>query len=96
MCMTKDIFALIGFMAIIGAALLFGCLAFEAIRDSIRWYKRTYEYKHRFGKKPIAKCYCHDCKWHNNETGRCFRFFEENGRLTGDTAFCYEAEPRES
>jgi hypothetical protein len=92
--MTKDLLTLIGLITLFGLIFAGVYSLVEFILDSIRYWKRTYEYKHRFGKKPIAKCYCHDCKWHNNETGRCFRFHEDSNRLTGDTWFCYMAEPR--
>lgn len=92
-CFT-DILTFLGFAALCGMITLIIIIAFEFIRDAIHNWKRTYEYKHRFGVKPIAKCYCFDCKWHDNKTSQCFRFHEKDGRLTGDTYFCHEAEPR--
>lgn len=58
-------------------------------------FKRRYKYKHRFDKKPIAKCYCVDCIYHNvtNESGdaRCAMLH----RWTYDDFFCGEATPKE-
>lgn len=90
----KDILMLIGLVTLVFTIVIAVRLIFESIRDSIRNWKHTYAYKHRFNKKPIAKCYCFDCKYHDNETGRCYRFHENSNRTTGDIWFCYEAEPR--
>ena len=46
--------------------------------------------KHRFDKPPTAKCYCIDCKYHDNETGRCGGF----GEFIADDRFCWKADPR--
>lgn len=55
--------------------------------------KYAYKYKHRFDKKPTAKCYCIDCKYHDNEVGFCHRF-EKEQRRTADNWFCWDATPR--
>lgn len=66
---------------------------FKELIDKAVW---RYRYKHRFDKPPTAKCYCIDCKRHNNETGRCYRFKYESGyQCTADNWFCWEAEPKE-
>ena len=89
------------FLMLVGAgviAVFVVCAAitiWEYITDLISDLKWRYKYKHRFNNPPTAKCYCIDCKWHNNETNRCYRFHEKDGRLTADSWFCYEAEPRE-
>lgn len=88
------------YLMIIGAASIIGIIIFgtmmlwEFVTDMISKLKYRYRYKHRFDKPPTAKCYCIDCIWHNNETERCYRFHANDGRLTADHCFCYEAEPR--
>lgn len=58
--------------------------------------KRYYIIKHRFNKPPTAKCYCKDCKYHDDETKVCYRFGKTTGeyRCTADHWFCWEAEAR--
>ena len=93
---------LIKILAIIGAitsAAFIGCmLAFVRVclEGFIDKAKRKYRYKHRFDKPPTAKCYCIDCRHHDNETGRCYRFGEttKEYRCTADNWFCWEADPR--
>ena len=46
--------------------------------------------KHRFDKPPIAKCYCIDCKHHDNDNGLCSSF----GDFIADNCFCWKADPR--
>ncbi len=83
----------IGLVATLGIVVLFGMCAFEFIKDKTYELKRRHQYKHRFDKPPVAKCYCVDCEYHDNKTGICWRFYDGE-RLTGDACFCYEAEPR--
>ena len=52
-----------------------------------------YKQKHRFDKPPTAKCYCIDCVYHDNETGRCWRLKNWH---TADNWFCWDAEPRKT
>ena len=59
----------------------------EKVRD--KRFKRIQ--KHRFDKPPTAKCYCIDCKQHDNEKNRCYKF---DGWYTADSWFCWDAEPR--
>lgn len=61
---------------------------------NLRW---RYKYKHRFDKKPIAKCYCIDCEYHD-KNGRCSTLSPIDGpsRYTGDNWFCWEANPRKN
>jgi hypothetical protein len=90
----KYYFMAAGVVATVGIVILFGMCAFEFIKDKAYELKRRHQYKHRFDKPPTAKCHCIDCQYHDNKTGRCFRFHEDSNRLTGDSCFCYEAEPR--
>lgn len=75
-------------------ALLIGGL-YIAFVEWIDDLKYKYRIKHRFDKPPTAKCYCIDCKYHNNKTNRCYRFGEttKEYRCTADNWFCWEAEP---
>ena len=88
--MIIKILALIGAvasLAIIGCMLAFAWIYLEEFIDKA---KRNYRYKHRFDKPPTAKCYCIDCKYHDNETGRCGGF----GEFIADNCFCWRADPR--
>lgn len=60
-------------------------VAKEKIEDMILKHK----IKHRFDKKPIAKCYCTDCKYFTN-AGKC----EISTMYTGDNHFCKNATPK--
>ena len=94
---------MIKFLALIGAIAsisVIGCmLAFVwmCLEEFIDKAKRKYRYKHRFDKPPTAKCYCIDCRHHDNENGRCYRFGEttKEYRCTADNWFCWEADPCE-
>ena len=92
--MWKDVFALMGVLFLMGVIILACIMLFEAIKDGIHNFKRWWQYKHRFDKPPTAKCYCIDCKWHNNDTNRCYKFHADSNRRTADTCFCSDAEPR--
>lgn len=91
----KEFLMVIGMGALIAiiGGLLVGALS--CVRDLIDTAKRRYQYKHRFDKPPTAKCYCVDCKFHDAETRRCYRFGEttKEYRCTADNWFCWEAEP---
>ena len=90
--MLIEILAIIGAIcsiAFIGYALVFAALLMY-LGEFIDKAKYKYRYRHRFGKPPIAKCYCIDCKCHDNETGRCSSF----GEFIADNCFCWKADPR--
>lgn len=61
------------------------------ITDKIEHLKYEYKYKHRFNKKPIAKCYCKDCV-HQYEKYKN-KYCEENDRYVADDWFCWKATP---
>ena len=92
---------MIEFLALIGAmastAVIVDMLIFAVIYllEFIDKVKRKYRYNHRFDKPPTAKCYCIDCRHHDNETGLCYRFGEttKEYRCTADNWFCWEADP---
>lgn len=92
----KDFLAIIGLAALcaIGCFVVIGLWC--ALKELVDYLRRQYRYKHRFDKPPTAKCYCIDCKYHDSETRRCYRFGEttKEYRCTADNWFCWEAEPR--
>ena len=92
----KDFLAFIGFVTlwVVGFAILVGVWC--ALKELVDHLRRQYRYKHRFDKPPTAKCYCVDCKHHDIETRRCYRFGQttKEYRCTADNWFCWEAEPR--
>ena len=94
----KEILMLIGAVAsfmIIGCIVTAICAGIKELIDNLKF---NYRIKHRFDKPPTAKCYCIDCKYHDKETGRCWRFGEttKEYRCTADNWFCWEAEPRKN
>lgn len=62
--------------------------AYYFIVEKIEELKYDYKVKHRFDKPPLAKCYCIDCKYHE-DNGKCYGFTE---RYTADNWFCSWAE----
>lgn len=64
------------------------CIWFITI-NAIGRMKLDYKRKHRFKKKPLAKCYCKDCVNHNPKTHYCYRASTTNA----DDWFCKDAEP---
>ena len=85
--------AIIGITAV--ALLLFYSLivikeAFCKLISTIKW---KYRYKHRFDKKPLAKCYCKDCVYYFEEDERC-AFGGIERRIPPDW-FCEGATPDE-
>lgn len=90
-----DVFALVGLMATVLVALLFGSMFIDYITDKIRKAKYHYKVKHRFDKPPTAKCYCIDCQRYQPikglRNGRCCKF---NGWGVADNWFCWDATPK--
>lgn len=83
-------FELIGIATCIITAGCLIILASNAIASGMTVLKRKKEIKHRFDKPPTANCYCVDCQRHG-EDGRCYKF---DGWMTGDSWFCWDAEPK--
>lgn len=63
------------------------------IREKYAKLKWEHTYKHRFDRKPTAKCYCKDCKNWNSETGECYDHC--NSRRMADDWFCCFATPKD-
>jgi hypothetical protein len=78
----------------IGFFLIAGIL--YEINEMISRTTYAWRVRHRFNKPPTAKCYCRDCKSHDPDTHRCYRFGEttKEYRCTADYWFCWEADPR--
>lgn len=76
-------------------AIIVGCVHILGI--FINNYKQIlykWKIKHRFKKKPIAKCYCVDCFYYKdncktNKTGRCLRL----EKIVVAEGFCKDAVP---
>ena len=83
---------LIGYLTIIFIIIGVLILLVELVKFGLENLKRIYKYKHRFDKKPTAKCYCIDCKYHDNFIGSCFGF--DRHHHTADNWFCWKASPR--
>lgn len=80
-------------LIVLGAFVIY-CIAYF-IWDSIGNLCWLYKYKHRFDKKPIAKCYCKDCSYHD-KNNRCSRLSMIDGPsyYTADNWFCWQADPK--
>lgn len=94
--MMIEILALIGLIVSISIIVCMLAFAWMYLLEFIDKAKHKYRYKHRFDKPPTAKCYCIDCKYHDNETGRCSDLgeFISGYKYTADNWFCYNADPR--
>lgn len=90
----REAFTYIGMITSICVLCFIVIVIYSFIAKHIDDAKRKYRHKHRFDNPPTAKCYCIDCKHHDHETGRCYRFVNEY-RCTADNWFCWEAEPRD-
>ena len=89
---SQHFVTLIGYITIIVIIIGVLMLLVELVKFGIENLKRIYKYKHRFDKKPTAKCYCIDCKYHDNFVGSCFGF--DKNQHTADNWFCWKASPR--
>lgn len=71
------------------------CCIVGFIQESIVKLRWHYKYKHRFDKKPIAKCYCIDCSYHD-KNGRCSHLSAIDGPsyYTANDWFCWQADPK--
>ena len=89
---SQHFVTLIGYLTIIFIIIGVLILLVELVKFGLENLKRIYKYKHRFDKKPTAKCYCIDCKYHDNFIGSCFGFDRHHN--TADNWFCWKASPR--
>ena len=89
---SQHFVTLIGYLTIIFIIIGVLILLVELVKSGLENLKRIYKYKYRFDKKPTAKCYCIDCKYHDNFVGSCFGF--DRHHHTADNWFCWKASPR--
>lgn len=87
----KEFLMIMGVIASCALVLLVIMSVIYDLNTLIKKLTLKYKQKHRFDKSPTAKCYCVDCVYHNNETGRCCKF---ETWYTSDNCFCWNAEPR--
>lgn len=83
------LFAYIGIIFIAGLLGLIFWPTFEWVKEKIRQARINYRIKHMFDGKPIAKCWCRDCRAHNNKTGLC----SVRNTYKADNGFCDRADP---
>ena len=84
------VFAYFGVMCAAGCMGLILWGLSEWIREKMRAFRYAYRVRHRFGRKPVAKCYCKDCEDWNREKERCMPF----DKYCPDNGFCHLASPR--
>ena len=91
----NEFFMIMGIVATFAIVVGLCIATYYGLAELIDRWKWEYQYKHRFDKPPTAKCYCVDCKYHNNESNQCYRFGQttKEYRCTADNWFCWEAEP---
>ena len=82
-------FAVVGVMCLAGFLGLIFWAAFEWAKEKIRQARINYHIRHRFDGKPLAKCWCRDCRAYNNKTNLC----SVCNRCKVDNGFCDEADP---
>ena len=81
--------AFVGVICIAGLLGLIFWATFEWVKEKIRQARINYRIKHRFDGKPIAKCWCRDCRAYNNKTRLC----SVCNTYKADNGFCDEANP---
>lgn len=85
------IFAFFGIVCFAGVVGLMVSAFVNWLKGKIKKTRRNQIMKHRFDGKPIAKCWCRDCRMHSIRDGKCS--LPGIGRHTPDNGFCYEADP---
>ena len=78
-----------GAVALLGGVIIILYMFYDWLKGRIRNLRRIWQYKHRFNKKPIAKCYCIDCLDYDEQNKFC-RYL---GRNVLDNTFCCWGEP---
>ena len=78
-----------GAVALIGGIIITLYIFYDLLKGRIWDLRRTWQYKHRFNKKPIAKCYCIDCLDYDEKN----KFCRNLGRYVIDNDFCCWGEP---
>ena len=87
--MWIDILAFFGALTLIGCVILALYMFADWLKDRIWDLRRIWQYKHRFNKKPIAKCYCIDCRDYDEQKELC----RDLGIHVRDDKFCCWGKP---
>ena len=87
--MLINMFALFGASALICGVMIILYMFYDWLKVRILDHRRIWRYKHRFNKKPIAKCYCIDCLDYDEE----YKFCRDLGRYVTDDKFCCWGKP---
>lgn len=82
-------FALFGASALICGVMIILYMFYDWLKVRILDHRRIWQYKHRFNKKPIAKCYCIDCRDYDEQN----KFCRDLGRHVLDNTFCCWCKP---
>ena len=56
-----------GAVALMGGVIIILYMFYDWLKGRILNSRRIWQYKHRFNKKPIAKCYCIDCRYYDEQ-----------------------------
>ena len=65
--MWINMLALFGALALMGGLIITLYIFYDWLKGRIWNLRRIWQYKHRFNKKPIAKCYCIDCRYYDEQ-----------------------------
>ena len=87
--MLINMLALFVALALIGGIIITLYMIYDWFKGRILDLRRIWQYKHRFNKKPIAKCYCIDCLDYDEQN----KFCRDLGRHVLDNTFCCWDEP---
>ena len=69
--MWINMLALFGALALLGGVIIILYIFYDWLKGRILDLRRIWQYKHRFDKKPIAKCYCIDCRDYDEKNKFC-------------------------
>ena len=83
------LFAFIGITTLAGFTGIIFWFFVDWGKERLRVIKINRMIKHRFDGKPIAKCWCRDCRGYNNKTRLC----SVNNVYKADNGFCDGADP---
>ena len=90
--MNIEVMKILAFVGLMCLGCLLGlifCAFAEWVKEKIREARIDYLIKHRFDGKPIAKCWCRDCRAYNIKTRLC----SVCDMYKADNGFCDEADP---
>lgn len=81
--------AFVGILALGSLALIALACLLEILERVVKKTRRTWQYKRRFKKKPLAKCYCIDCVNYDDNKELC-RYYSLHFR---NDEFCSSSRP---